>query len=122
MVPMNVTSQLRYITGFAAVTLIAGSAFTFSNKASTATILTRFGSPTATTTTPGLHFKLPWPIDQANSIDLRRRVLSTPKIELLTRDKKNIVLMTSAVWRPSDPLMFFKAVDLLSILRTMNET
>ena len=57
-----------------------------------------------------MHFKLPWPIDQANSIDLRRRVLSTPKIELLTRDKKNIVLMTSAVWRPSDPLMFFKAV------------
>jgi membrane protease subunit HflC len=107
---MTATKLLRYLTAFAALSLILGSAVTFTTKTSTATILTRFGSPKSTTTEAGLHLKLPWPIDRANAIDLRRRVLSTPQIELLTRDKKNILLMTSAVWRPSDPLLFFKAV------------
>ncbi len=59
---------------------------------------------------PGLHWKLPWPIDQASLLDMRRRVYETGQTEMLTRDKKNIIARTFVVWRIGDPLAFTQAI------------
>ncbi len=59
---------------------------------------------------PGLHWKLPWPIDQASLLDMRRRVYETGHTEMLTRDKKNIIARTFVVWRIGDPLAFTQAI------------
>ena len=75
-----------------------------------AVLITRFGSPLRTATQAGLHWKLPWPIDEASLLDMRRRVYETGHAEMLTRDKKNVVARAFVVWRIGDPLAFTQAV------------
>jgi modulator of FtsH protease HflC len=74
-------------------------------------LVTRLGRPVASETEPGLHWKLPWPIDETATLDTRRRVYETGHTEMLTRDKKNIIAQTFVVWRIGDPLVFHQAVD-----------
>jgi membrane protease subunit HflC len=75
-----------------------------------AVLITRFGRPLRADTQAGLHWKLPWPIDQALVLDMRRRVYETGHTEMLTRDKKNIIARTFVVWRVGDPLAFTQAI------------
>ena len=73
-------------------------------------LVTRLGRPVASDTVPGLHWKLPWPIDETTTLDVRRRVYETGHTEMLTRDKKNVIAQTFVVWRIGDPLVFHQAV------------
>jgi membrane protease subunit HflC len=75
-----------------------------------AVLVTRFGRPLRAATQTGLHWKLPWPIDRALLLDMRRRVYETGHTEMLTRDKKNIIARTFVVWRIGDPLAFVQAI------------
>jgi membrane protease subunit HflC len=75
-----------------------------------AVLITRFGRPLRAATQPGLHWKLPWPIDSAAVLDLRRRVYETGHTEMLTRDKKNIIATTFIVWRIGNVLTFTQAI------------
>ncbi len=75
-----------------------------------AVLVVRFGRPLRAATQPGLHFKLPWPIDREIPLNMRRRVYETGHTEMLTRDKKNIIVRTFVVWRIGDPLAFVQAV------------
>ena len=75
-----------------------------------AVLVTRFGRPLRADSRAGLHWKLPWPIDQATWLDMRRRVYEGGHTEMLTRDKKNVIVRTFVVWRIGDPLTFAQAV------------
>jgi modulator of FtsH protease HflC len=53
--------------------------------------VTQFGKPVVTydgVSEGGLHFKLPWPIQTVQRLDLRLQVFDLPGAELLTRDPK----------------------------------
>jgi membrane protease subunit HflC len=108
----EVTSQrwLRAITGSAALLAIAFSATALVVREGQAVLVTRFGRPVRADTGAGLHWKLPWPIDQATWLDLRRRVYEGGHTEMLTRDKKNVIVRTFVVWRIGDPLAFAQSV------------
>jgi membrane protease subunit HflC len=73
-------------------------------------LITRFGRPLRAALQPGLHWKLPWPIDQSSLLDMRRRVYETGHTEMLTRDKKNIIARTFVIWRIGDALAFTQAI------------
>jgi membrane protease subunit HflC len=73
-------------------------------------LVTRFGRPVRAATQAGLHWKLPWPIDSAIWLDMRRRVYETGLTEMLTRDKKNVIARTFVIWRVGDPLTFTQAL------------
>src|ERR1700741_1127909 len=75
-----------------------------------AVLVMRFGRPLRAATQPGLHWKLPWPIDRALWLDMRRGGCETGHTEMLTRDKKNIIARTFVVWRIGDPLAFTQAI------------
>src|SRR5260370_13485547 len=75
-------------------------------------LVTRFGRPVRAATQAGLHWKLPWPIDNAIWLDMRRRVYETGLTEMLTRDKKNVIARTFVVWRVGDPLTFTQALGM----------
>src|SRR5580693_6363949 len=75
-----------------------------------AVLVTRFGRPMRIASQTGVHWKLPWPIDQASLLDMRRRVYETGHTEMLTRDKKNIIARTFVVWRIGDPLVFTQSI------------
>jgi modulator of FtsH protease HflC len=73
-------------------------------------IVTRFGRPLDGVAGPGLHAKLPWPIDSVVRLDARVLVFDNEPIEMLTADKKNVVLDTFICWRIADPLQFTQTV------------
>lgn len=78
-------------------------------------VLLRFGNPVRTITTPGLQWKLPWPVDRAVTFDRRLLVFDIPRAdepprELLTLDKKNIEVASYTCWRIADPRRFLETV------------
>ena len=76
-------------------------------------IVTRFGEPIKTSTTPGLNFKIPF-MDQVRKFEKRLLIFDAPPDSLLTSDKKRLVIDVYARGRIVDPLLFFKT--------TRNET
>lgn len=73
-------------------------------------VITRFGDPVRSLAQPGLAWKWPWPVERVHLIDVRRRVYNTPYTATLTRDQKNVILLTYAVWRVEDPLLFLQSL------------
>jgi modulator of FtsH protease HflC len=102
--------QLRAAVGSLALAAIVFYAMAIVVAEGQAVLVTRFGRPLRAATQPGLHWKLPWPIDRALWLDMRRRVYETGHTEMLTRDKKNIIARTFVVWRIGDPLAFTQAI------------
>jgi modulator of FtsH protease HflC len=101
---------LRSIVGSLALLAIVFSATAVVVRQGQAVLITRFGRPLRAATQPGLHWKLPWPIDGALELDMRRRIYETGQAEMLTRDKKNIIARTFVVWRIGDPLTFVQSI------------
>jgi membrane protease subunit HflC len=73
-------------------------------------IVTRFGRPLPGVVGPGLHLKAPWPIDAALRFDSRLLVFASGPTEMLTADKKNVVVDSFICWRIADPLLFAQTV------------
>jgi len=107
---VNTQRWLRAIMGTLALAAIVFDATAVIVREGQAVLVTRFGHPLRATIQPGLHWKLPWPVDQATILDMRRRVYETGQSEMLTRDKKNLIARTFIVWRIGDPLAFIQAV------------
>jgi membrane protease subunit HflC len=101
---------LRGVVGTLALLAIAFHATALVVHEGQAVLVTRLGRPLRADTGAGLHWKLPWPIDQATWLDMRRRVYEGGHTEMLTRDKKNLIVRTFVVWRIGDPLLFAQAV------------
>ncbi len=73
-------------------------------------VITQFGRPVRTILRPGLHWKLPEPIQLLQRYDNRLQVYEAGQVEFLTQDKKSIVVDYYASWRITDPLAFLKTV------------
>lgn len=100
----------RYVLGGLIVLGLAFYAFSWQLREGSVAIRLRLGRAVDVVETAGLHGKMPWPIDQIVVLDGRRRVLNTRHTEMLTRDKKNVILLSYVVWRISDPLRFYQSV------------
>jgi len=107
---MTTQRWLRAIVGTLALLAIIIQATAVVVGEGQAVLITRFGRPLRAATQAGLHWKLPWPIDSASLLDMRRRVYETGQTEMLTRDKKNVIARTFVVWRIGDPLAFTQAI------------
>ena len=73
-------------------------------------VVTFFGKPVETVVEPGLRLRAPWPLHEVVRFDKRTQLLSVEPAEVLTRDKKNLVVETFVLWRVSDPERFLEAV------------
>jgi len=107
---VKVQRWLRGTVGSLALAAILFHAMAVVVREGNAVLVTRFGRPLRIASQTGLHWKLPWPIDQASLLDMRRRVYETGHTEMLTRDKKNIIARTFVVWRIGDPLVFTQSI------------
>ena len=108
--PVRTQRWLRAVVGSLALAAIFFQATAVIVREGQAVLVTRFGRPLRAATQAGLHWKLPWPIDQASLLDMRRRVYETGQAEMLTRDKKNLIARTFVVWRIGDPLAFTQSI------------
>jgi membrane protease subunit HflC len=107
---MRAQRWLRLVVGTIALLAIAFYATALVVQEGSAVLVTRFGRPLRADTVAGLHWKLPWPIDRASWLDMRRNVYEGGHTEMLTRDKKNVIVRTFVVWRIGDVLTFTQAV------------
>jgi membrane protease subunit HflC len=73
-------------------------------------IVTRFGRPLPQVAGPGLHAKLPWPVDAVVRLDARLLIFDGEPTEMLTADKKNVLIDSFVCWRIADPLLFAQTV------------
>jgi membrane protease subunit HflC len=106
---------LRYGVGGLTLGCLLAASSTFTVRERHTALVTRFGELVRVEPEPGLHGKWPWPIERAVSIDLRQRVFETRQAEMLTRDKKNVVLESFVSFGVADPARFRAAVgDLMA--------
>ncbi len=73
-------------------------------------VVTFFGNPVRTLSEPGLKFKWPFPLEQVQKYSKRLQILTLPREEYLTRDKKNVMVQAYMVWRIAEPVQFMQAV------------
>ncbi len=73
-------------------------------------IVTRFGEPRSSITSPGLYVKTPF-VETVRYFEKRILIFDAPPDSLLTEDKKRLVIDVYARARIIDPLLFFKTVN-----------
>ncbi len=103
---MNIRSGWRWAAG--ALALIAVWTVFYTVGEGDLAVITQFGRPVRVVRGAGLHVKWPW----QSRIRLDKRLQSFNPIpsELLTRDKKNLVVDSFVMWRVGDPQRFLQAV------------
>ena len=81
-------------------------------------VILQFGKPVQTITNPGLNFKFPAPIQVSNSFDKRLLEYDVPPEEILSRDKKSLIIDNYVRWRIVDPLLFLQTVRAIPTAKT----
>jgi membrane protease subunit HflC len=89
------------------IVLLQGSIYVV-NEAEQA-IVTQFGKPVSGIVEPGVHFRLPF-IQDVNRFERRILKWDGDPNQIPTKDKRFIWIDTTARWRITDPLLFFKTV------------
>lgn len=72
-------------------------------------IVLQLGKPVSVTKEPGLHFKLPF-VQNVLFFDSRILDYGTKAAEILTKDKKTMVVDNYSRWRIIDPLLFYRTL------------
>ena len=74
-------------------------------------VILQFGKPIKTIKEPGLHFKLPIPLQNAVVFDNRLLEYDVPPEEILSKDKKSLIVDNYVRWKIVDPLLFLQTVQ-----------
>jgi modulator of FtsH protease HflC len=102
-----------------AVVIIGGLALTslYTVQQTQQALVLQVGAPQAVVPEPGLHVKLPWPLQHVIYYDRRVLTLEAPPEEVIASDKKRLVVDAFARWRITDPLRFYQALTNEDIAR-----
>ncbi len=76
-------------------------------------IVLQLGKPVSGVVKPGIHFKIPF-LQNVVKFDHRLLEYDAPVAEIITKDKKTLVVDNYARWRINDPLLFYKTVKTIS--------
>lgn len=101
---------VKIIVSVVAVIVLAFFAFTTQVREGNGAIILRFGAPRKVITEAGLYLKLPWPFESVVAYDGREQYLESDFLETTTKDNRNIILQSYAVWSIEDPLLFYNSV------------
>ena len=86
--------------------LLAASAFIVDQREQA--LVLQFGKPKRVIQEPGLYFKLPWPIQTVARYDRRLLESDAPPNEVITKDKKTLLVDHFTRWRIVDPLKVYQ--------------
>ncbi|HUT04621.1 MAG TPA: protease modulator HflC [bacterium] len=100
---------LYLLGGFILLAIVVNMIFFTVDETEQAVIL-QFGKFVRTIREPGLHAKVPYPIQTVRILDKRVLEYDSEPREIVTGDKKTLVIDNYARWRISDPLLFMKKV------------
>ena len=101
---------IKIFVCIAVVLVIVFFAFTVQVREGSGAIVLRFGAPRKVITESGLYMRLPWPFENVVAFDERQQYLESDYLETTTKDNRNIILQSYAVWSVSDPLLYVNSV------------
>lgn len=101
---MSPKQTLMAIVAVAVATIIGMSAFVVDQREQA--LVLQFGNPKDVVKDAGLHFKLPW--QSVETFDSRLLESDVPPNEVITKDKKSILVDNYARWRITDPLKVYQ--------------
>ena len=81
-------------------------------------VVLAFGKPVRTITKPGLNFKLPAPLQTAVTFDKRLLEYDVPPEEVLSMDKKTLIMDNYVRWKIVNPLLFLQTVQAIPTAKT----
>jgi len=93
----------------ALIVIFVGSLAVFTVDQTQQAIVIQLGKPLSGTYGPGLHFKVPF-IQQVVQFERRILLYDATPTEILTKDKKNLVVDNYTKWVIEDPLRFYTTV------------
>ena len=97
---------------------IVGLSTVFTVDETRQVVILQFGEPVRIIKTPGLYFKLPPPLQIAQRFDDRLLEYDVPPEEILSKDKKSLIVDNYVRWRIVDPLLFLQTVQTEPIAKT----
>ena len=74
-------------------------------------VILQLGKPVKTVTEPGLNVKLPFLLQEKITFDDRLLEYDSPPEEILSKDKKSLIVDNYVRWKIVDPLQFLKTVQ-----------
>lgn len=81
-------------------------------------VILQFGKPVRTIKDPGLNWKFPAPFQTSNSFEKRLLEYDVPPEEILSKDKKSLIIDNYVRWRIIDPLLFLQTVRAVPTAKT----
>ena len=81
-------------------------------------VILQFGKPVRTIKDPGLNWKFPAPFQTSNSFEKRLLEYDVPPEEILSKDKKSLIIDNYVRWRIVDPLLFLQTVRAVPTAKT----
>ncbi len=101
---MSAKQTLGLILAAAAVLVLSMTAYTVDQRHEA--LVLQFGNPKRVVKVAGLHFKLPW--ESVTRFDRRLLVLDAPPNEVITKDKKTILVDAYTRWKIVNPLKVYQ--------------
>ena len=101
---------LKIFLALVLILVVVYFGFTCTVREGSAAVVLRFGAPRAEITEPGLYFKLPWPFESVYTYDSRTQYLESNSLETTTKDNRNIILQSYALWSVNEPLKFHNTI------------
>ena len=101
----------KILIGIGAILVFLGFTSIFIVDETEQVVILQFGKPVRIITEPGLHMKVPFPFQEKNVFDNRLLEYDSPPEEILSKDKKSLIVDNYVRWKIVDPLQFLKTVQ-----------
>jgi membrane protease subunit HflC len=101
----------KILAGIGVILVFLGLTSIFIVDETEQVVVLQFGKPVRIITEPGLHIKVPFPFQEKNVFDNRLLEYDSPPEEILSKDKKSLIVDNYVRWKIVDPLQFLKTVQ-----------
>ena len=101
----------KILIGLVAILVLLGLTTVFIVDETEQVVILAFGKPVRTITEPGINMKVPFPLQEKIKFDDRLLEYDSPPEEILSKDKKTLIVDNYVRWRIVDPLQFLRTVQ-----------
>ncbi len=108
---MKAQKLINLVVGGLLLLLFVVLLFAFQVRETETVMVSTLGQPSVRAFGPGLHFKLPWPIQTVQRFDKRVRVYQTKYDQIADKEGKPMMMMVYAGWRIADTAVFSRKFD-----------
>lgn len=107
---MKSLKRLLTTIGIIVLVIIIGNMITYTTKENEYAVVKQFGKIDHIVTEPGLNFNIPI-VQTVTKIDKSKQFYDLPKSEVITADKKTMIVDAYILWRVTDPKLFTSSLN-----------